>query len=411
MKKEGGIFDVTMGAYDGAEVCELVGSFILSLLGTKYNAKDIGLYRDDGLAVFKNISGPQAEKIKKDFQKVFKDNGLDIVIKCNMKIVDYLDVTLNLNDGSYRPFRKPNDETNYIHAESNHPPSIIKQLPISVEKRLSCLSSSKEIFDQTAPYYKEALKKNGHKYNLTYQPPVETNQNGRRRSRNIIWFNPPFSKTVSTNIGRYFLNLIAKHFPPHHKYRKIFNKNNIKISYSCMTNMKTIINSHNRKILSDVSTQNSRLCNCPQKKDCPLNGFCLTENTLYLATISSDLQNYSYRNYKGICKPPFKRRYANHKKSFNIRKYKNDTELSKEFWKLKEKNANPKVSWKIVNQFTAYNPNSKRCNLCLNEKLEIAQHEDGKLLNKKTEVISKCRHQNKYRLGNLGKDNTYENIT
>ena len=80
-----------------------------------------------------------------------------------MKIVNYLDVTLNLNDGSFRPYYKPNDEITYIHAESNHPPSIIKQLPISVEKRLSDLSSSKKIFDETAPIYQKALRKSGHK--------------------------------------------------------------------------------------------------------------------------------------------------------------------------------------------------------------------------------------------------------
>ena len=121
VKKEGGTFDVTMGAYDGAEVCELVGSFILHQLGSKYNRKDIGLYRDDGLAVFKNISGPEAERIKKDFQKVFKRNGLNITVACNRKIVDYLDVSFNLNDGTYRPYRKPNDNTTYVHKESNHP--------------------------------------------------------------------------------------------------------------------------------------------------------------------------------------------------------------------------------------------------------------------------------------------------
>ena len=71
IKKESGFFDVTMGACDGAEVCELVGSFLLHQLSKKYNKKDIGLYRDDGLAVFKNKSGPQAERIKKDFQKKF----------------------------------------------------------------------------------------------------------------------------------------------------------------------------------------------------------------------------------------------------------------------------------------------------------------------------------------------------
>ena len=112
-----------MGAYDSAEVCELVGSFLLHQLSNKYNKKDIGLYRDDGLAVFKNKSGPQAERIKKDFQKFFRENDLNIVIKCNLKIVDYLDVTLNLLNNTYKPFSKPNNEINYIHKESNHPPS------------------------------------------------------------------------------------------------------------------------------------------------------------------------------------------------------------------------------------------------------------------------------------------------
>ena len=53
--------DVTMRAYDGSEVCEFIGIYMLSLIGKKYDPKNIGLYRDDGLAVFKNISGPASE--------------------------------------------------------------------------------------------------------------------------------------------------------------------------------------------------------------------------------------------------------------------------------------------------------------------------------------------------------------
>ena len=98
-----------MESYDGAEVCELIDIFMLSLIGDKYNSNDIGLYRDDGLAVFKTTSGPQSEKIKKTFEKMFKNKGIDIIINCNMKIVNYPDVTLNLNDGSYSPYKKPND--------------------------------------------------------------------------------------------------------------------------------------------------------------------------------------------------------------------------------------------------------------------------------------------------------------
>ena len=104
VKKEGGSFDVTMGAYDGVEVCELIGIYMLYLIGKKYDSKNIGLYRDDGLAVFKNGSGPASEKIKKQLQSLFKQISLQIIIECNLKVVNYLDVTFNLIDGSYRPY-------------------------------------------------------------------------------------------------------------------------------------------------------------------------------------------------------------------------------------------------------------------------------------------------------------------
>ena len=84
-----------------------------------YNKNDISLYRDDGLAVFRNTSGSQAEKIKKHFQSIFRRNNLSIIKKCNLKIVDYLEVTSNLSDGLYKPFHHTNSEINYIHRESN----------------------------------------------------------------------------------------------------------------------------------------------------------------------------------------------------------------------------------------------------------------------------------------------------
>ena len=70
MKKEGGSFDVTKGAYDAAEMCELVDIYMSYLRGKKYDSKNNGLCRDDGLAIFKNVSGPASEKIKKT-DKVF----------------------------------------------------------------------------------------------------------------------------------------------------------------------------------------------------------------------------------------------------------------------------------------------------------------------------------------------------
>ena len=133
MKREGNLSDVTMGAYDGAEVSELIGIFMLNKISEKYNKNDTGLYRDDGLAVFKNISGPESERIKKNFQSLFKKYGLEIIIECNKKVVDFLDVTFNLKDGTYKPYQKLDNKISYINVQSNHPPNIIKQLPKSVE--------------------------------------------------------------------------------------------------------------------------------------------------------------------------------------------------------------------------------------------------------------------------------------
>ena len=115
MKRVGNLFDVIVGAYDGAEVCELVGIFMLNKISEKYDKNDIGLYRDDGLAVFKNISGPKSERIKKNFQSLFEKYGLAIIIECNKKVVDFLDVTFNIKDGTYEAYQKPDNKISYIN--------------------------------------------------------------------------------------------------------------------------------------------------------------------------------------------------------------------------------------------------------------------------------------------------------
>ena len=73
--------------------------------------------------------------------------------------------------------------------------------------------------------------------------------------KNILWFNSPFPRNVYNNICKYFVLLIQKHFLNNHKYRKIFNKNNVKISYSCMANIKSIINMHNKEVSNDGKKQ------------------------------------------------------------------------------------------------------------------------------------------------------------
>ena len=92
----------------------------------------------------------------------------------------------------------------YIHVESNHPPNIINLIPKTIEKRLSQLSSSEEIFNESAPFYEDKLHQSGYQQKLKYNPANTEIHNKRNHERNIIWFNPPFSRNVSTKIGKYF---------------------------------------------------------------------------------------------------------------------------------------------------------------------------------------------------------------
>ena len=110
--------------------------FLLNNLANKFDKTSVGLYRDDGLALFKNINGHLADKIPKEFHQLFKENGLSLEIECNLKTLNYLDITLGFSTDIYKPYRKPNDEILYIHAKSNHPADILKQLPISIKTRL-----------------------------------------------------------------------------------------------------------------------------------------------------------------------------------------------------------------------------------------------------------------------------------
>ena len=345
------------------------------------------------------MSGPEAERVKKKLQRIFKDRELDITIECNKKIVDYLDVTFNLNDGSYKPYQKPDSVIQYINVQSNHPANIIKQILKTIEKRISDHSSSERIFKEAVPFYEKALKESGYDSKLYFNPTANKPNQGKNRKRNIIWFNPPFSKSVITKVGQGFLNLLDKHFPKNHKLNKIFNRNTVKVSYSCTKNMKGYITSHNSKILNDrKEEENGRKCNCLNKQLCPVNGECLTGNVIYEARVVSDDPAYTEKVYIGLSEPAFKKRYANHKKSFRYAKYEKDTELSKEIWKIGRENHVPKIKWNILKRCAPFNKTALKCSLCLHEKLEIALFEGDNLLNKRSELISKCRHINKHML-------------
>ena len=124
----------------------------------------------------------------------------------------------------------------------------------------------------------------------------------------------------------------------------------------------------------------------------------LSENTLDQADISS--RKFQAKIYYGISETKFKPRFSIHKKSFNYKKHKNDTQLSNELWKIKASKEGPVSVWKFLEQYQPYNVKTKRCLLCLNEKLQIAIYRGNNMLNKRTEIISKCRYRNKYALAN-----------
>ena len=397
-----GSFDVPMGSYDGAEVCELVGIYLLSQITDVVDNADVGLYRDDGLAVMRNIGKPEVERRKKRIIKIFKDNGLSITIKAHLQVVQYLDVEFSLRDGLYRPYRKPSSNPLYINRYSNHPPSVIKQVPDSIAHRLSDISSSAEVFQQALPEYQNALRDSGFDTMLSYSVTNSTQQQSKRnRKRKIIWYNPPYSASVKTNVGKKFLALIRTHFHRNHRLYPIFNIKSVKVSYCCMRNISSIISGHNKFVLSKDNVQpNARMCNCRQRNDCPLNGLCLTSNIIYGGDVVN-LTDNQLRPYVGLTSDTFKERMGVHNQGINHRVYSKSCELTKHVWQLRDSGKAFSVRWKILEHVKGRLIGGE-CRLCVTEKLHIIEHpsyRDG-LLNSNSDM--KCVHGWKHKLLSIG---------
>ena len=145
---------------------------------------------------------------------------------------------------------------------------------------------------------------------------------------------------------------------------------------------------------------NTNSCNCRTKSTCPLNGQC--QDIIDKCTVSTSVN--SDKVYSGIAEGDFKKRFYNHTKSFRNKRYTNDTSLSKYMWEIKEKHQeNPSLKWSIAKSVPAYSNIKKNCFLCLREKLEIVDYpHPEELLNKGSELVSKCQLASKYLL------NTYK---
>ena len=185
------------------------------------------------------------------------------------------------------------------------------------------------MFKEAAKPYQEALGKSGCSYKVEFKPPQRPFLPKRNRSRNVIWFNPPYNKNVASNIGRDFLRLIDKCFPVGHKLRKIFNRNTLKLSYSCMANVRQVIDGHNKTILKKAAQtpqdQANKTCNCRKRDECLLKGTCLSKDIINQATVMSS--NNKSETYVGLTATEFKTRWRNHQTSFKNEKCKTTPNL------------------------------------------------------------------------------------
>ena len=199
-------------------------------------------------------------------------------------------------------------------------------MQLGIKRRLCSVSCNERAFDDAKPVYQEALKASGHATTLqiagTNGASATTRCNEKpKRGREIMWFTPPFSQSFKTNIGKKFLGLIRKHFPKTSSLHKIFNKNTVRVGYSCTKNMVTLIKGHNTALLNPK--EKDLECNC--RAECLLYGKCRAKNVAYEATVRT---SNSTTKCVVLAASEFKTRHASHKTRMRHERYANSTELS-----------------------------------------------------------------------------------
>ena len=246
-----------------------------------------------------------------------------------------------------------------------HPPNIIKRIPENINQRLSNISSDEEVFNKAAPTYQAALDKSGYAYKLRFNPKNNREKPRRSRKRNSTWYNPPFDMRVKTNLG------------------------------------KSAIDAHNNRLLKQTnpseSISDASFCNCRKKEDCALEYQCLARGIVYQATVTTEQGSECYVE---LTDTHFKSRFTNHKQSFRNEAYSSQTELSKHVWQLKKAKVDYTIRWTILDRAQSYSNATKRCKLCNLEKFDIICKRELATLSKRTELVSICRHVNRFFLKN-----------
>ena len=173
------------------------------------------------------------------------------------------------------------------------------------------------------------------------------------------------------------------------------------MSYSTCKNLKAHVASHNRNILHPSIPENAG-CNCRNKAECPLSGKCLSSEIVYQADVTEETSG-AVKTYFGQTLRPFKQRYYEHTQSMRNESSAHATALSKYVWKLKKANKKFKIRWSIKSRAPTYKSGSRKCSLCIQEKLAIALCKPHRLLNSRTEILQKCNHRGQLELAKLNK--------
>ena len=310
-----------------------------------------------------------------------------------------MDVTFDLPSMTYWNYIKDNNTPRYVHSKSNHPQAVIKNIPKGVNKRLSENSANEQLFKAAIPIYQDAFKSAGYNFEFKYEPPQDSNNNEKakkNRTRRKCYFNPPFSKSLKTNVGRQFLKIIDRCFPPDNKLHKIFNRSKVKLSYRTMNNLGSIISKHNKQILNQNKVEVVPPCNCDSfpiqgYTGCPLeNQQCKKESVIYNCKVTSE---EGIETYTGLTGGQIKTRISQHTTDAKYAKNENNTTLSKHLHKLKNEGKAYQLKWSLLDRGPVYNPITRKCRLCLLEKFYIIFKTDTSSLNRRSELFNTCRHR------------------
>ena len=194
-----------------------------------------------------------------------------------------------------------------------------------------------------------------------------------------------------------FFSLLDKRSPKTHQLHKLFNRNNVKVSYSSLPNFKSVIIGHNKKILN--KQEKISPCNCRNRISCPLKGSCQHKKFAYSSKVSTPDLRQNHPHYIVLTEHTFQDRLYKHNNSFKYESERNSLELSNFIWGKKKCKINVDLGWSIFDKAKSYSPPSKKCILCITEKYHVI-FSTKNLLDKRNEPVTKCRHENKFYLAN-----------